>query len=105
VQVVCLRPRVAHPQLLATSRHVTCGGPDLSEVVWRDNTLSGVSELVAGDPYELYLNETDGYRFVGVDVDGARVVSQKRDGSTRVLLFMSEQGGLVHWKVRYRSIR
>ncbi len=81
VQVVCLRPRVAHPQLLATSRHVTCGGPDLRDVSWQDNALSGVSELVAADPYVLYLNEPAGSRFDRVDATGARVVSQVASGS------------------------
>ena len=48
------------PQLVATSRHVTCGGPDLRELSWKDDALSGTSELVAGDPYEIYLNEPAG---------------------------------------------
>jgi hypothetical protein len=105
VQVICLRPRVAHPQLLATSRHVSCGGPDLEEVTWRDNILAAASELVAGDPYEIFLNETDGYQFVGADVAGARVVGQQRDGSTRVLLLTSEHGGKVRWRARYHARR
>ncbi|TFG45301.1 MAG: hypothetical protein E4H41_05415, partial [Gemmatimonadales bacterium] len=76
VQVVCLRRRVEHPQVLSTSRHVTCGGPDLRNVSWQGNILNGESELVAGDPYVLYLTEPDGYRFDGMDVVGARVVGQ-----------------------------
>jgi len=48
---------------LATSRHVSCGGPDLEAVAWDTNTLSGESDLVAGDPYVLYLTEPAGYRF------------------------------------------
>jgi hypothetical protein len=105
VQVICLRPRVEHPQVLATNRHVTCGGPDLNEVAWRDNTVTGVSELVAGDPYELYLNEPAGYRFDGVDVVGARVVGQEREGIMRVIRLESEPGGVVRWTARYRPMR
>lgn len=105
VQVICLRLRVEHPQLLATSRHVTCGGPDLREVSWGDNTLSGETELVAGDPYEIYLNEPDAYRFDGVEVTGARVVSQRRGPSVRIIRLESETGGTVRWRVRYRSRR
>lgn len=102
VQVICLRHRVDHPQLLATNRHVTCGGPDLNEVSWRDSTLSGTSELVAGDPYELYLHEPAGYRFDRVDVVGARLLSQQREGTMRVIRLGSGPGGEVRWKVRYR---
>lgn len=103
VQVLCLRRRVGHPQLLATSRHVTCGGPDLREMSWRENVLSGVSELVAGDPYQLYLSEPPGYRFDGVDVAGARVLSQEREGAVRVIRLESEQGGVLRWEVRYHT--
>ncbi len=102
VQVICLRLRVAHPQLLGTSRHVTCGGPDLQDVSWKDGVLSGTSELVAGDPYEIYLNEPAGFRFGGVDGGGARVTGQAADGPTRVIRLESERGGVVRWKVRYR---
>jgi hypothetical protein len=105
VEVICLRRRVNHPQVLATNRHVTCGGPDLSEVAWRDNALNGVSELVGGDPYVLYVNEPAGYRFDGVDVVGARVVDQKLEGTMRVIRLESEPGGVVRWRVRYRSVR
>ncbi len=103
VQVVCLRQRVDHPQLLATSRHVTCGGPDLRDVSWDGRTLRGTSELVAGDGYELYLHEPDGSRLDGATADEARVVGDQRDGSTRTIRLMSQRGGVVRWEVRYRT--
>jgi len=102
VQVVCLRRRLERPQLLATSRHVTCGGPDVRDVRWRDNALSGESILVAGDPYVLHLTEPDGYRFDGVQATGARVVGQGREGAVRVIRLESAHGGAVRWEVRYR---
>jgi alpha-galactosidase len=104
VQVVCLRRRVEHPQVLSTSRHVTCGGPDLRNVSWQGNILNGESELVAGDPYVLYLTEPDGYRFDGMDVVGARVVGQGRDGAVRVIRLESTGGGKARWTIRYRSV-
>jgi alpha-galactosidase len=103
VQVICLRPRMPHPQLLATSRHVTCGGPDLQRVAWGGDMLSGVSTLVAGDPYELYVNEPAGVRFDRVDVTGARLVSQRKVGAMRVIQLESDTGGVVRWGVRYRA--
>jgi hypothetical protein len=62
-----------------------------------------VSELVAGDPYVLYLNEPAGSRFEGVDVPGARVVSQVASGRLRIIRLESAQGGVVRWTVRYRT--
>jgi len=103
VQVICLRQRVAHPQLLGTSRHVTCGGPDLSDIAWREGVLSGVSTLVAGDPYAVYLSEPAGYRFDGVEAVGGRLVGAVLAGGMRVIRLASARGGVVHWAVRYRA--
>jgi hypothetical protein len=104
VQVICLRRRVEHPQLLASGRHVTCGGPDVQDVAWRDTMLSGESDLVAGDSYALYLTEPDGYRFDGVQATGARVVGQRREGAVRVVLLESAHGGAARWEIRYRPL-
>ena len=81
---------------------MTCGGPDLAEVTWADGTLSGVSTVVANDPYEIALTEPAGYRLVEVTATGARVVSQRLVGGVRVVRLAAEVGGEVRWRVRYR---
>ncbi len=55
--VLALRPVLDRPQLISTSRHITQGLVDVLEERWdpRTRTLSGVSEVVANDPYELRL--------------------------------------------------
>ena len=98
VQVICLRQRAAHPQVVATGRHVTCGGPDLSKVSWEGNTLAGVSELVAGDPYDLYVIEPAGSQVEEVYATGARVVSQRLEGVMRIIRLASTEGGEVRWE-------
>jgi len=103
VQVLCLRPRVEHPQVLATGRHVTCGGPDLRDISWSAGTLAGTSELLPGDAYTMYVHEPRGFRLATVSTDGARVVDQRADGPTRVIRLVSDRGGVVRWKVRYDS--
>ena len=103
VQVTCLRPALPRPQVIATSRHVTCGGPDLQSLNWADGALQGASDLVAGDPYLIFLHEPPGFQFVDVTADGARVVDQRRDGATRVIRLVSERGGVVPWTVQYRT--
>ncbi|MGZ5515783.1 MAG: glycoside hydrolase family 36 protein, partial [Candidatus Aminicenantales bacterium] len=52
-QALAIRERTSHPQVLATSRHVTCGGVDLVDVRWSGRTLTGTSRVVAGDAYEV----------------------------------------------------
>ncbi len=100
VQVVCLRARVDHPQLLATNRHVTCGGPDLQDLSWRDSTLAGTSEVVAGDAYELYLSEPPGFTVAGVTTTGGRATTRLRADRVRVVR-IEGAAGRVGWTVNY----
>ncbi|HRR34162.1 MAG TPA: hypothetical protein P5026_08705 [Kiritimatiellia bacterium] len=53
--MLAVRPVLDRPQLIATSRHITQGLLDVVEERWdaATCTLSGVSETVAGDRYEL----------------------------------------------------
>ncbi len=103
VQVICLRPQQDHPQLLATSRHVTCGGPDLESMQWQDHTLSGTSRLVAGDPYDLYLTAPAGDDLIEATASGASVTGARLEGGMRIVRLESRQGGAVDWQIRYRS--
>jgi hypothetical protein len=54
-QIIALRPMLDHPFVLSTSRHVTQGMIDLSGETWdaASNVLSGTSQVIAGDPYEI----------------------------------------------------
>lgn len=62
--VLTVRPVLDRPQLIATSRHIKQGLLDVTTERWdaTTRTLSGVSETVAGDRYELciltYTNDT-----------------------------------------------
>lgn len=105
VQVICLRERQSHPQLLASNRHVSCGGVDLEQVNWSGDTLTGVSRVVTGDPYQLYLTESDGWTAVSVDASGAdAALGERRDGSVRVTM-RGATTGLLAWRVRFHRAR
>lgn len=54
-QVLAIRPLQDHPFLLSTSRHITQGMVDVTEERWDSGAkaLSGKSEVVGNDPYEL----------------------------------------------------
>ena len=54
-QVFVIRERLPHPQVVATSRHITGGGVDLLDVSWKDGVLSGRSRVVGGEPYEIFV--------------------------------------------------
>jgi len=105
VQVVCLREQQPHPQLLATNRHVSCGGVDLERVNWNGDSLSGISRVVPGDDYELYVTEPDGWTAASVDAVGAEaVLGELRDRWRRVTVRGARTAQLT-WTVRYRRSR
>jgi hypothetical protein len=58
-QILAVRPVSEHPQLISTSRHITQGVVDVVMESWdaASNTLSGVSRVVGGDPYELRISK------------------------------------------------
>ncbi len=98
---ICIRERVAHPQVIATSRHVTCGATDLQQVAWRDGVLSGTSDLVAGDAYDLIVYEPADARYRDVVAEGARVVATTRSGPVRTVRLIADSPRRVAWRVRY----
>ncbi len=101
VQVFCIRERTDHPQVVATSRHVSCGGPDLEDVSWSGAALSGVSRLVRGDPYDLWVTEPPGFRFVGAEARGAQVEASTVNGLGRVVRMRASADTTASWTVRF----
>ncbi|MBN2265132.1 MAG: alpha-galactosidase [Candidatus Aminicenantes bacterium] len=96
-QALAIRERTPHPQLLATSRHVSCGGVDLDDVRWTGEALEGTSRVVAGDPYEIFLTEPKGYRlarFESPEAPGAAVV---REGGQVRIKWLPAVTGPVRW--------
>ena len=53
--VISVRPAAAEPFVVGTSRHITGGMIDLHDERWGASakTLSGRSDVVGGDPYEV----------------------------------------------------
>ncbi len=102
-QALIIRERMPRPQLLATGRHLTGGGVDLEDLGWAGGTLSGMSRLVAGDPYTLYLTEPEGYFLEDFEAPGAAVRDLQRAPGLAAVSLVSGQGGTVAWQARYRK--
>lgn len=100
-QLFCIRKEESHPQLLATNRHVSCGGYDLVNVKWQRMALAGTSKLVGGEGYNIYLREPPGYKFVDASCEGAKVVGTARNGVVRTIELKTTRSGPAHWTVRY----
>ncbi len=102
-QVFVIRESQGRPQLLATSRHITGGGVDLLDVTWQGGTLAGRSQVVAGDPYELYLTEPPGWTLVDVQCDGAVPMPIERQGALARAGCRASTGGEVGWRARFEQ--
>ena len=65
-RILAVRAVENHPVLVSTSRHVTQGIVDVTGEKWDagKKTLSGVSQIIGNDPYEL--------RVAGLDADGIK---------------------------------
>jgi len=97
-RVVLVRALEDRPQLIASSRHLTQGADDLSEVKWVPKALCvrGVSEVVGGDPYELRFTLPPGWAAVGKGVTEA--------GPVALLTLRSEKGESLPWEVCFKRV-
>ena len=100
-QALAIRERRPHPQVVATSRHVTCGGADLADVRWEEGTLSGRSSVVAGDPYDILLTEPEGYRLDGFESPEVPSLGLAREGGLIRIRLVPKAAGAVSWTARF----
>ena len=100
-QAFCIREKLDHPQLLATNRHISCGGLEIGDLRWTDHELRGTSGLVAGDKYILYVYEGADYVFNKLDLKGAVLVTNEKKGLLRTITILAPGGGIAEWGVHY----
>jgi hypothetical protein len=102
--VLAVRPRVNHPQLIGTSRHVTQGIVDVAEEKWdaASRTLSGRSRLVGQDACELRIVD-GGAKVERVSVSDAGVKTSYSAGEslTRVKLEAATSREVL-WSIQFK---
>jgi len=101
-QVFIIRERMDRPQIVATSRHITGGGPDLLDVEWEEGTISGRSRVVAGDPYEISFTEPPPLRLLDLECDRAKLLDIRRESGLAIGGCMPERSGEIRWRARFR---
>jgi hypothetical protein len=86
---------------------VTQGIVDVTNEQWATNTLSGASELIVNDPYELRIRIPAGWKLDRVTADyvarrpiSLTVTTQQTPGLARVT-FQGPEGGAVQWQVSF----
>lgn len=100
-QLFCIRERKEHPQLLATSRHITCGSYEMAALSWSGKTLSGVSTVISTEPYILYILEPARAVFKKADCEGAALAQTTRHGMVREVILKSDGSKTVTWRINY----
>lgn len=93
------------PTIVGTNRHITCGGIDLHDVAWDDEnlTLSGLSDLVANDPYELIVYVPPGpssFELLAIESQAGETHIREH-GPLRVVIFESLSSGPLRWRISF----
>jgi len=104
-RVLAVRPAADHPQLLSTSRHIAQCMVDVLQEHWDASakTLSGKSEVVAGDPYELRIALPGGGSWKVKDATAGELpltIDESGTAGVRVR-FTPEATGTVDWRIRF----
>lgn len=118
-RVIAVRAAEGHPVLVSTSRHVTQGIVDVTNEKWDSAhcTLSGVSEIVASDPYELRIAGLNGegskWKLVSASISAGEIANGVAitpeaarscdNGWVRVLL-ESKNNRAVAWQIKFASV-
>ena len=102
-QAFCIRERKPHPQLIATSRHISCGGVDLENLQWDGERITGKSALVGQDSYTLYLTEPAGYRFEKFECAQLPPARIEKEGLMIKIILNSEKSCLVEWAASFSN--
>lgn len=103
-QLFCIRKRLSRPQVIATNRHITCGGYDLEKLDWEEHVLTGRSRVVGGETYILYVTQPAGFSIQSASCSaGARVLKTERQDGLTLVSIRSEKSSTVSWKLQYES--
>ena len=102
-QAFAVRERLARPQIVATNRHVSCGGVDLVDASWEKSALTGRSRVVGGDAYEIYLAVPERFRLDKFICDGADVLGTERTGVLIKLTLKSRESREIRWSALFSN--
>jgi hypothetical protein len=95
-----IREQLDRPQVVSTSRHLSQGGVDLVSVQWSHNTISGTSQVIAGDRYELAVRVPPGFKLKLATVAGIPVEAATDSELVRVA-WSPAMSAAVDWKLEF----
>jgi hypothetical protein len=92
--------------VLSTSRHLSQGAVDLVNLVWDEQrqTLSGISQGVAGDAYEIVLHLPDEYRMISDEFSALAPEIRQIAPNVWGLVFAPAATGEFPWSVAFNPV-
>jgi len=108
-RVIAARAAAGHPVLVSTSRHLSQGILEVTDETWSEETqtLSGVSQVVANDPYELRIaGIEDGgkiWKPIAAEADGMTTDIREGPGLLRVMMHPGSSRGMK-WSVKFKAL-
>ena len=108
-RVITIHPRREHPQLLATSRHIT-GTVSIMELKWNAGTsaIEGTSVIVPGTPYSVFIHVPETLSVSGVEADAEIMYHLQTDELLEVKFSGNGKNGntdRIRWAVTFSTSR
>lgn len=102
VSTYAIRRIVDHPQILSTSRHISQGAVDLSDVGWSASglVLHGVCHVIRKDPYSLYVRLPAGYSVQDASF-GDTAAEVRVEGSLAEVKVAPDSTRSLPWRIRF----
>ena len=107
-RVILLHNLQEHPQLIGLSRHIS-GAFSVGGTAWDNSslTLSGSSELIAGDPYTLFIYVPDSYSLLKAGISSGENadadITAEMEGSQLKVTIVSGRSGHIDWQLLFRA--
>jgi hypothetical protein len=103
-RVLSIHPLEQRPQLLALSRHIS-GTYSLRELNWNDADLSliGISDVVTGDPYSIWLYVPAVYKLeqLHVAVGDQEIPARKEWNGPALKITFAAPTGTARWTAKF----
>ncbi len=101
-QAFAIQEDAGHPQVLATSRHVSAGAVDLEGVHWGGKDLRIAVQVLAEEPSEIFITEPAGFSFESFSVQGSGTIASSLESGVRRLKITATDAGSFVITMHYR---
>jgi len=101
-KAIIIRPALSHPQLMATSRHLTAAY-SIKYYKWDDNTktMNGKSDVVVGDKYSLFIYVTKGINIENIKINSSVEASVKLLEPNLIAVSFNPTESSINWTIHF----